>query len=580
MVNVIDENGDLYLTIPHTELVERFAAAGYKLEKVAAPPIPEPPVPEPELPVKSEIAEKLLNYLINLDGILSGQESMYWSTDFTDGQLRSNYDKEIYRITGKYPALYSTDFGDFSTTTLKDRSKVVDVVKANAARGSIIQLHYHMIQPNEFDGSGFNTMHQFTLENPYPAEMIDQILTPGSDLYLVHMQRLDEIAGYLAELKAEGIPVLWRPYHEMNGSWFWWGNQPRFKELWIQTWDRFTNTHGLDNLLWVFSSNYWEAGWSQKDPEEFYPGHNYVDILGVDIYTDYQHSYSQHVYNRLLEIGEGKPIAITENGEMPDVSQIKTTQPKWRYWSTWWGFHTANNNNTDALYLSNYGDDYVVKLKDNAPPEPPVPPETSNMTIHTIGDSITENPEWRQTLFNGLTDAGITADFVGSTTDRYPRTSEPEHDGHGGYSTHDATRELEGWFSQIIKPDLTIIMLGTNDIAWWIVEPISNIVNRIGIIIDRVKANSPNGRIIVASIPPQDMEPTVNPNARNRADMIMQYISGLENLVNSRIEVGISFVDIFSVLSNSDLRDGIHPNSTGNTKIGEAFLSEILSFRS
>ena len=69
---------------------------------------------------------------------------------------------------------------------------------------------------------------------------------------------VDKIAGYLKELQDAEIPVLWRPYHEMNGDWFWWGKkkgEDGYKKLWSMMYDRFVNFHGLNNLLWVFNTN-------------------------------------------------------------------------------------------------------------------------------------------------------------------------------------------------------------------------------------------------------------------------------------------------------------------------------------
>jgi mannan endo-1,4-beta-mannosidase len=198
-------------------------------------------------------------------------------------------------------------------------------------------------------------MSAFSSGNPYAAENIDRMLSPGDPLEVEHRRRLDEVADYLEQLEAEGIAVLWRPFHEMNGDWFWWGQQARFKDLWVGMWNHFTETRQLDNLLWVFSVNYWGEG-AADDPELYYPGDAYVDVLGVDVYTEYGHSYAQSNHDGLRALAPGKPIAITENGEMPNVPALRGTQPNWVYWSTWWGFETAESGNPDSLYQAVYGD--------------------------------------------------------------------------------------------------------------------------------------------------------------------------------------------------------------------------------
>jgi hypothetical protein len=100
-------------------------------------------------------AKQLLQYLVNLSGqkILSGQESM-----FSAGAFPSSDDKTVFQKTGKYPAIYTSDFGDVNTGNLTDRNKVVSNAISYHAKGSIIVFQYHMIQPNLPDGSGFSAM--------------------------------------------------------------------------------------------------------------------------------------------------------------------------------------------------------------------------------------------------------------------------------------------------------------------------------------------------------------------------------------------------------------------------------------
>ena len=108
----------------------------------------------------------------------------------------------------------------------------------------------------------------------------------------------------------------------MNGNWFWWSWQPRFAELWQQMFNRFTNTHNLNNLLWVYGPNYPGGA---KPIGEYYPGHSYVDVLSVDVYETYGHTFNdQTMYNDLLSVGDNRPVGFGENGRMPDVSWLKT----------------------------------------------------------------------------------------------------------------------------------------------------------------------------------------------------------------------------------------------------------------
>ena len=99
---------------------------------------------------------------------------------------------------------------------------------------------------------------------------------------------MDDVAGLLRELQDEGVVVLWRPYHEMNGGWFWWGGKTRdsFTKLWTNLYERLTHHHSLSNLLWVYSANAeFDAATGDGVLAE-YPGSAYVDVVGMDVYVD------------------------------------------------------------------------------------------------------------------------------------------------------------------------------------------------------------------------------------------------------------------------------------------------------
>ncbi len=316
----------------------------------------------PVNPNANDTTRTVLQYLYDISGksILSGQESIFWEGGYTGEMLQPTVrDQYVYERTGKYPALFSTDFGDVDTGTTDGRQNIVTLARQYWKEGALIQLHYHMIQPTEEDGSGFATMNI----GDYPGEYIDDMLADGTELNRIYLERLDEIAGYLQQLEDDDITVLWRPFHEMNGNWFWWSHQERFVEMWIHQFKYFTEHHGLDNLLWVWSCNWW---WADADglnlPDPHYPGHDYVDILGVDIYADitHGHSYDDYIYDHMMEMAAGRPIAITENGVMPDVPHIRERQPNWVFWVTWHEYEKAYNGNTDEVYDAVYGDPSVI----------------------------------------------------------------------------------------------------------------------------------------------------------------------------------------------------------------------------
>ena len=126
-------------------------------------------------------------------------------------------------------------------------------------------------------------------------------------------------------VKGSPVPVIFRPWHEHTGSWFWWGRDLCSKEqytgLWKMTYTYMTSDRGLDNLVWAYSPG---AGVDVGGYMERYPGDDMVDILGLDCYQYGEAPESNAAYSSLLdstlafmtELGKahGKTIALTETG--------------------------------------------------------------------------------------------------------------------------------------------------------------------------------------------------------------------------------------------------------------------------
>jgi len=102
--------------------------------------------------------------------------------------------------------------------------------------------------------------------------------------------------------------VLWRPFHEMNGDWFWWGGQDpeKFIRVWRHMFDYFTKSKGLDNLLWVYGPNH------GRRTAAYYAGDQYVDIVGLDAYTDFIDPEHIKGYDAVAALP--KPFGFTEFG--------------------------------------------------------------------------------------------------------------------------------------------------------------------------------------------------------------------------------------------------------------------------
>lgn len=277
-------------------------------------------------PVNSQAspeAKRLLDYLHRLPPghILTGQHNF-------PATISQSYNR-VHELTGRYPAVWGQDFG-FAAHGDKDAVTAREAIIAEAIeqhkRGAIITLMWHTVRPTEDEPGVFQGS---VISDISPQDYAD-LVTPGTAVHARWLAQADAIAAYLKVLQRENIPVLWRPYHEMNGAWFWWGHKPgtRFVDLWRQMYRRFTDYHGLQNLIWVWNTNAPNHS-GVLGYDALFPGHQYVDIFATDIYNgDYQRRY----HDDLLRLAAGKPIAIGECAELPDALR---NQSAWRWFMAW-----------------------------------------------------------------------------------------------------------------------------------------------------------------------------------------------------------------------------------------------------
>ena len=185
---------------------------------------------------------------------------------------------------------------------------------------------WHGCFPTEGDCCNGNNI--WAMENRPSDSIWNLLCTDFTPINQQWKKQMDKIAINLKDLQNENIPVLWRPYHEMNGVWFWWCNHPGddgFKKLWIMTYDYLTRHHQLNNLLWVWNTNAPRdiPGDEAFDYDLFFPGHEYVDILAADVYRN---DYKQSHHDDLIQLAGNKTIALGEVGGLPDP-EILSEQP-------------------------------------------------------------------------------------------------------------------------------------------------------------------------------------------------------------------------------------------------------------
>ena len=300
---------------------------------------------QPVNPNASKEAKELLKtiYAMKGDSILSGQHNY-------PGTL-SESTEEVHEITGEYPVVWGQDFGftqDDKDGIIYRERNMQEAIKKHE-EGYIITLMWHAVRPIDDEPDGWKE----SVQNELTDKEWSDLVTPGTPLHERWLKQLDEVAGHLKVLRDAKIPVLWRPYHEMNGGWFWWGDkkgEDGYQALWRNMYDYFTNHHKLNNLIWVWNAN----ALRNKNIgayKEYYPGPDVVDILATDFYGN--DLYSMKDYNSLLELAQGKPIAIGECGPLPSPEVIED-QPEWTWFMCWARMITRQNTEEEIIDVYKY----------------------------------------------------------------------------------------------------------------------------------------------------------------------------------------------------------------------------------
>lgn len=298
----------------------------------------------PANPNTNPQAVKVLEFFHSLE---SRQEKRILSGQFIDFGHRANSPlmQQVFDKTGHWPAILGVDYADFRTgglTFQEPNRAVIDYWN----QGGIVTVGVHLYNPANPKGGGLRDK----------GVDMASLLDPDTETHSRWMKQLDQLAAGLQELKDAGVVVLWRPFHEMNGGWFWWGaqNPETFIKVWRHMFDYFADTKKLDHLLWVYGPNH------GQNTAKYYAGDNYVDLVGLDAYTD--HIDKEHIrgYDEVAALP--KPFGFTEFG--PHGSQnppgnydylrfiqgIEKNFPRTTFFMSWnarWSL--ASNTNTKEL---------------------------------------------------------------------------------------------------------------------------------------------------------------------------------------------------------------------------------------
>jgi lysophospholipase L1-like esterase len=194
-----------------------------------------------------------------------------------------------------------------------------------------------------------------------------------------------------------------------------------------------------------------------------------------------------------------------------------------------------------------------------------------------LGDSITlgVNGGYRNNLYTGLQQNNCGVSYVGTLSDVNTRVADKDHDGHPGLTIGDIANNVNVW-AATTQPNIILLMIGTNDTAWWTGENAGQIGARHDALIEQLRTARPNAWIFVASIAPQTPA-IILPNNIDRAVLTQQLNAVIAGNVAARVAAGqtVRFVDVNSVLTTADLYDGIHPTEAAHAKVAQKFLDAV-----
>ena len=315
-------------------------------------------------PNANEDAVKLMEYLVSIYGnyTLAGQYCTHNSSTEVEG---------ILKATGKYPAVRGFDMIFCSPNSGYSDMNEISQAKSWASKGGIVSFSWHWHGPvgkNSF----YSDTSDFRIPDARTAE--DLSLVSAADLKAKYqngeitekqyklISDIDVISFHLKNLRDAGIAILWRPLHEASGGWFWWGatGADDYIWLWKLMFNRMTYVHGLDNLIWVWNAQ--NADW--------YPGDEYVDIVGEDIYADaYDYGSQSAKFRSVLNYPDTpKLTTLSENGVIMDPELCARDNVWWLWFNVWNGDFLFDGMETNEKYTSDemlrkaYNSEYVITL--------------------------------------------------------------------------------------------------------------------------------------------------------------------------------------------------------------------------
>lgn len=242
----------------------------------------------------------------------------------------------VYHHSGKYPALNCFDYIHlFASPANWINYEDTEVVEQWWNANGLVAAMWHWNVPVT---PGSDNYAFYTGETSFDISKAVQEGTYENDIVKADLER---IADHLLLLQEKRIPVIWRPLHEAEGGWFWWGAKGAApcKALWRMMFDTFKEK-GINNLIWVWTS---EIG-----DDEWYPGDSYVDIIGRDAYS-ISTEQLQEEYAWMEQAYPDKIIALSEFGSADEMENQWNRGLKWSWFMSWYDFDRTNDTSSSAF---------------------------------------------------------------------------------------------------------------------------------------------------------------------------------------------------------------------------------------
>ena len=286
--------------------------------------------------------------------------------------------KEIKKRTGQTPAILGLDVANLGISTMVDHQAgggdmvILQAMDWYNNENGIVTMCWHWHAPAQYLEANGQPWWRGFYTDSVSFDLGKAMRGEDKEGYDAIVAELDNMAQQLKPLAEADVPVLWRPLHEAagdpkypNNQWFWWGagGKDAYLELYKLMYDKFVNEYGLHNLIWV---------WNAQN-QSWYPGDEYVDIVGYDCYPPEQDSSPQTYYYEFLKEcspGSSKIIAETENGSMFDPDAAFNEGTRWAYFSTWNGEFCLKDKQLSEQYTTFdmwdkiYSSDRVLTLEE------------------------------------------------------------------------------------------------------------------------------------------------------------------------------------------------------------------------